>query len=84
MAPLLADLTVAANSPALPDAVRATAAQILASQAPLDAEVTAGQLRIAAQSSGVFLEASLASAVVQGADPAGRTCSRTSRRCCCS
>ena len=69
LAPLLADLTVAANSPALPDAVRATAAQILASQAPLDPEMTAGQLRIAAQSSGVFLEASLASAAVQGADP---------------
>jgi len=66
LAPLLADLAVAVNSPAMPADARATAAQILAVQTPLGADVTAGQLRSAAQGSGVFLEAGLAAAVVGG------------------
>jgi hypothetical protein len=64
LAPLLADLSVAVNSPALPASARAAAAQILAAQTPLDQDVTAQALRTAAQGSGVFLEASLAAAVL--------------------
>jgi len=66
LAPLLADLAVAVNSPAMPADARATAGQILAAQIPLGADVTAEQLRSAAQGSGVFLEAGLAEAVVNG------------------
>ena len=66
LAPLLADLAVAVNSPAMPADARATAAQILAVQAPLGADVTAEQLQTATKSSGVFLEASLAATVVNG------------------
>jgi len=66
LAPLLANLAVAVTSSELPQAAQATAAQILAVQTPLGADVTAGQLRAAAQSSGVFLEADLAAAIVQG------------------
>jgi hypothetical protein len=66
LAPLLADLAVAVNAPAMPADARATAAQILAAQTPLGADVTAAQLRSAAQGSGVFLEAGLAAAVVSG------------------
>jgi hypothetical protein len=66
LAPLLADLAVAVNAPAMPADARATAAQILAAQTPLGADVTAQQLRSAAQGSGVFLEAGLAAAVVSG------------------
>jgi hypothetical protein len=66
LAPLLADLAVAVNSPAMPADARATAAQILAVQTPLGPDVTAEQLRSAAQGSGVFLEAGLADAVVNG------------------
>ena len=64
LAPLLADLAVAVNAPALPDDARATAAQILSSQTPLGPGITAETLKSAAQSSGVFLEATLAAAVL--------------------
>ena len=64
LAPLLADLGVAVNAPATPDAVRAAAAQILAAQTPLGPDVTAQALRAAAQNSGVFLEAALGAAVL--------------------
>jgi len=70
LAPLLADLVVAVNSPAMPADARATAAQILAAQTPLGPDVTAEQLRSAAQGSGVFLEAGLAAAVVNGDEAA--------------
>ncbi|MFI4933025.1 MAG: flagellar hook-length control protein FliK [Caulobacterales bacterium] len=65
LAPLMADLAGAVASPALPDAARATAVQLLAAQTPLDASVTAGSLRSAVQGSGLFLEAGLANALVQ-------------------
>jgi hypothetical protein len=67
LAPLLADLAVAVTSPAMPADARATAVQILAAQTPLGADVTPQQLRAATQSSGVFLEASLAAEIVNGA-----------------
>jgi len=60
LAPLLANLAVAAGSPNLPQAAQATVAQLLAAQTPLDAEVTGAMLRAAAQNSGLFLEAGLA------------------------
>jgi hypothetical protein len=60
LAPLLANLGVAAASPNLPEAARTTITAILATQAPLDGEATGADLRTAAQSSGLFLEASLA------------------------
>lgn len=66
LAPLLADLAVAVNAPAMPADARVTAAQILAAQTPLGADVTAEQLRSAAQGSGVFLEAGLAAEIVSG------------------
>ena len=66
LAPLLADLAVAVNSPAMPADARATAVQILAAQAPLGADITPQQLQAATQNSGVFLEASLAASVVNG------------------
>ena len=67
LAPLLADLGVALNAPATPAGARATAAQILTSQAPLGPDITAQALRSAAQNSGVFLEATLAAAVLNQA-----------------
>ncbi len=70
LAPLLADLAVAVSAPAMPPAARAVAAQILATQTPLGAQVTAGELRTATQNSGVFLETALANAVASGGDAA--------------
>lgn len=63
LAPLLADLGAALQSDVLPPAARATAQQILQSQTPLDATVSAQDLRAAISQSGVFLEAALAAAV---------------------
>jgi hypothetical protein len=70
LAPLLADLQVAVNAPALPADIRTTAAQILATQTPLGPGVTADQLQASAQRSGVFFEASLAAAAQSEAAPA--------------
>ncbi|HZZ90889.1 MAG TPA: flagellar hook-length control protein FliK [Caulobacteraceae bacterium] len=67
LAPLLADLAQALNTPATPPDVRNLAARILASPTPLDADVTPAALIAATQSSGLFLEARLAAA----ADDAG-------------
>jgi hypothetical protein len=64
LAPLLANLTVAAASPNLPDAVRATVGQLLAVLIPLDGEATGDALRLAAQTSGLFLEAGLAAGLL--------------------
>ena len=69
LAPLLADLAVAIQSPALPEAARTTALQLLAAQTPLDGEATAQTLQAAVRNSGVFLEASLAAALQVGAEP---------------
>ena len=63
LAPLLADLAAVIDSPALPTAARATAQQILASQAPLDGTLTGPALRVAVQSTGLFLEAAIAAAL---------------------
>jgi hypothetical protein len=67
LAPLLANLAVAAASPNLPDAARATVGQLLAVLTPLDGEATGDALRLAAQTSGLFLEAGLAAGLLSPA-----------------
>jgi len=64
LAPLLANLAVAAASPNLPDAARATLGQLMAVLTPLDGEATGAALRFATQTSGLFLEAGLAAGLL--------------------
>ena len=64
LAPLIANLAVAAASPNLPDAARVTVGQLLAVLVPLDGEATGDALRFAAQTSGLFLEAGLAAGLL--------------------
>jgi hypothetical protein len=61
LAPLFADLGVAAGLPNLPPQVQQAVAQVLAQQIPLDQNLTADAVQEAFQSSGLFLENSLAS-----------------------
>jgi Flagellar hook-length control protein FliK len=61
LAPLFADLNAASSLPNLPPQVQQAAAQVLAQQTNLDQNLTADAVRQAFQSSGLFLEASLAS-----------------------
>ena len=61
LAPLFADLTVAAGLPNLPPQVQQAAALVLAQQTNLDQNLTAAAVKQAFQSSGLFLETSLAS-----------------------
>jgi hypothetical protein len=61
LAPLFADLGVAAGLPNLPQQVQQAVAQVLAQQIPLDQNLTADAVQEAFQSSGLFLENSLAS-----------------------
>jgi hypothetical protein len=61
LAPLFADLGVAAGLPNLPPQVQQAVAQVLAQQTNLDQNLTGEDIRQAFQSSGLFLEASLAS-----------------------
>jgi hypothetical protein len=61
LAPLFADLGVAAGLPNLPPQVQQAVAQVLAQQIPLDQNLTADAVQQAFQSSGLFLENSLAS-----------------------
>jgi len=64
---LFADLQAVADSPNLPPALRAAVAQVLAQQTPLSPALTAEDVQSAVQSSGLFLETSLAN----GTAPAG-------------
>jgi hypothetical protein len=67
LAPLFANLGVAAASGSLPTIVRQAAVQVLAQQTILDQGLTGTDIKQAFQSSGLFLEASLAQgAVSQG------------------
>lgn len=66
LAPLFADLNAATYLPNLPSQLQQAVAQVLAQRTNLDQNLTAGGLKQAFQSSGLFLEASLAS----GAAPA--------------
>ncbi|MFZ0767106.1 MAG: flagellar hook-length control protein FliK, partial [Bradyrhizobium sp.] len=61
LAPLFADLNVASGLPNLPPQVQQAVAQVLSQQTSLDPNLTAGAVKQAFQSSGLFLETSLAS-----------------------
>lgn len=61
LAPLFADLGAASGLPNLPSQVQQAVARVLAQQIPLDQNLTADSVRQAFQSSGLFLETSLAS-----------------------
>ena len=61
LAPLFADLNAASSLPNLPPQVLGAVAQVLAQQTSLDQNLTADAVKQAFQSSGLFLEASLAS-----------------------
>jgi hypothetical protein len=61
LATLFADLGVAVGLPNLPPQVQQAVAQVLAQQIPLDQNLTADAVQEAFQSSGLFLETSLAS-----------------------
>ncbi|HEY3796074.1 MAG TPA: flagellar hook-length control protein FliK, partial [Bradyrhizobium sp.] len=61
LAPLFADLSVAAGVNGLPAQVQQAVAQVLAQRTSLDPSLTGAAIKQAFQSSGLFLEASLAS-----------------------
>jgi Flagellar hook-length control protein FliK len=60
LAPLFANLGVAAGLPGLPPQVQQAVAQVLAQRTGLDQNLTGGDIKQAFQASGLFLEASLA------------------------
>ena len=64
LAPLFANLGVAAGLPGLPPQVQQAVAQVLAQQTSLDQNLTGSDIKQAFQASGLFLEASLASGSV--------------------
>jgi hypothetical protein len=64
LAPLFANLGVAASSGSLPPLLQQAVAQVLAQQTSLDENLTGSDVRNAFQTSGIFLEASLASGSV--------------------
>jgi hypothetical protein len=61
LAPLFANLAVAAGLDGLPPPVQQAVAQVLAQQTSLDQNLTGADIKQAFQNSGLFLEASLAS-----------------------
>jgi hypothetical protein len=69
LAPLFANLGVAAASGSLPAIVQQAAVQVLAQQTVLDQGLSGTDIQQAFQSSGLFLEASLASGSVSSATP---------------
>ena len=69
LAPLFADLNVAVGLPNLPPQVQGAVAQVLAQQTTLDLNLSGEAVQQAFQSSGILLEASLASGA--GATPGG-------------
>lgn len=70
LAPLLADLTEALGSPALPPTVRDAAVRLLGLRTPLTPAIDAATLRAAAARSGLFLEASMAARSLAPGAPA--------------
>lgn len=62
LSPLFANLSVAAESPALPQTLQQAAAQLLAQRTPLGDNLTGDALKTAFQKSGLFLEQTLANA----------------------
>jgi Flagellar hook-length control protein FliK len=69
LAPLFANLGVAAASGSLPTIVQQAAVQVLAQQTILDQGLTGTDIKQAFQSSGLFLEASLAQGSASSATP---------------
>jgi hypothetical protein len=69
LAPLFANLNVAAGLNNLPPQVQQAVAQLLSQQVTLDQNLTGNAIRQAFQNSGLFLEASLASGSVSTAAP---------------
>src|SRR6202161_4803669 len=67
LAPLFANLGVAASSGGLPPALQQAVAQVLAQRSSLDQNLTGGDVKNAFESSGLFLEASLASGSISTA-----------------
>jgi hypothetical protein len=67
LAPLFANLSVAALIDSLPPQVQQAVAQVLAQQTNLDQNLTGADIKQAFQSSGLFLEASLATGSVSSA-----------------
>jgi hypothetical protein len=67
LAPLFANLGVAASSGNLPPALQQAVAQVLAQRPSLDQNLTGSDVKKAFEGSGLFLEASLASGVVSTA-----------------
>ena len=62
LSPLFADLGAATSLQNLPPKLQQAIAQVLAQRPPLDAQLTGAEVKTAFQKSGLFLEASLASA----------------------
>ncbi|HEY0908641.1 MAG TPA: flagellar hook-length control protein FliK, partial [Bradyrhizobium sp.] len=69
LAPLFADLAVAAGSASLPSSVQQAAVQVLAQRTSLDQGLSGTDIKQAFQSSGLFLEASLAQGSVSSTTP---------------
>ena len=66
LAPLFANLGAAAASDNLPPTLQKAIAEVLAQQTNLDENLSGGDIQKAVQTSGLFLEASLASGAVPG------------------
>lgn len=69
LAPLYADLAQAAQAPSLPADVRVKILEVLQAQPQLTPAITGADLRSATESSGLFLEASLLTALQSAAAP---------------
>src|SRR6185437_300577 len=69
LAPLFANLSADASSNSLPPALQQAVAQVLAQQTNLDENLSGNDIRNGFQSSGLFLEASLASGSPAGSAP---------------
>src|ERR1700761_5021125 len=69
LAPLFANLSVAAASGSLPALVQQAATQVLAQRTNLDPSLTGGDIKQAFQNSGLFLESSLALGSVTSGTP---------------
>jgi Flagellar hook-length control protein FliK len=69
LAPLFANLAVAAASGSLPQTVQQAAADVLAQRTSLDAGLTGSDIKEAFQGSGLFLESSLAQGSVSSSTP---------------
>ena len=69
LAPLFANLNAAASSNGLPPALQQAVAQVLAQQTNLDENLSGSDVESGFQSSGLFLEASLASGSFTGSAP---------------